>query len=225
MPYKKSYKSSYEIDEIQTALLDNTYQTIKDFENLTPKDENLKYEKYKIVPLLADYFSDWDSKYAGNAKYDKYQVYLISLRYEEIINKQKYILNLLLEYKKDIENDSNLEKFIKNNYKDTVDSLYLSAIDFLQNILYSEIIKNTFSCDNQYIEIYLKLRDESFDGNEAYFNYIQNKQENYIININICDNPVTKSILYELNKQCGIKSSRCYPNSEYINKKINKIIF
>ncbi len=40
----------------------------------------------------------------------------------------------------------------------------------------------------------------------------------------MCDNWMTKEIMYHLNKTCGVKIDKCYPDEEYINDEIvNKL--
>lgn len=220
MPKEKYYPSPYVADKKQTDLLDNVYQTMIELDAKKFKDPNLSRENYKLVPILAEYFVYFTYLYAGHSSKLAPELSKKALVKQDVIDKNKRIVEILSRYHKNINEDKSLKRELETANDSILRSLYIALIAISQKIIYADILKNNLSCDNQYINTYLNAMNFAYSGDKPFFASEKYKNIQYIIDINLCENLATKTTMYSLNKTCGVKIDKCYPDKEYINDEI-----
>lgn len=220
VPKEKYYQSPYVVDKKQTDLLDNVYQTMIELDAKKFKDPNLSRENYKLVPILADYFTSHDFLYEGHSGVLAAELSKKALVKQSAIDKNKRIVEVLSRYHKDINEDKSLKKELEETNSSILRSLYITLALASQGIIYADILKNNLSCDNQYIGVYLNVVNFAYAGNNPFFAAEKDRNIKYVIDVMMCDNWMTKEIMYHLNKTCGVKIDKCYPDEEYINDEI-----
>lgn len=220
MPKEKYYPSPYVADKKQTDLLDNVYQTMIELDAKKFKDPNLSRENYKLVPILANYFTSHSFLYEGHSEVLAAELSKKALVKQEAIDKNKRIVEILSRYHKNINEDKSLKKELEETNSSILRSLYITLTLASQRIVYADILKNNLSCDNQYISTYLNVVNFAYAGNNPFFATEKDRNVKYVIDVMMCDNWMTKEIMYRLNKTCGLKIDKCYPDEEYINDEI-----
>ena len=169
MPKEKYYPSPYVADKKQTDLLDNVYQTMIELDAKKFKDPNLSRENYKLVPILADYFTSHDFLYEGHSKVLAAELSKKALVKQEVIDKNKRIVEILSRYHKNINEDKSLKKELEGTNSSILRSLYITLALASQGIIYADILKNNLSCDNQYINTYLNAMNFAYSGDKPFF--------------------------------------------------------
>lgn len=220
VPKEKYYQSPYVVDKKQTDLLDNVYQTMIELDAKKFKDPNLSRENYKLVPILAEYFVYFTYLYAGHSSKLAPELSKKALVKQDVIDKNKRIVEILSRYHKNINENKSLKRELETANDSILRSLYIALIAISQKIIYADILKNNLSYDNQYINTYLNVMNFAYSGDKPFFASEKYKNIKYIIDINLCENLATKTTMYNLNKTCGLKIDKCYPNEEYINDEI-----
>ena len=169
VPKEKYYQSPYTVDKKQTDLLDNVYQTMIELDAKKFKDPNLSRENYKLVPILAEYFVYFTYLYAGHSSKLAPELSKKALVKQDVIDKNKRIVEILSRYQKNINEDNSLKRELETANDSILRSLYIALITISQKIIYADILKNNLSCDNQYINTYLNAMNFAYSGDNPFF--------------------------------------------------------
>lgn len=216
----KHLNNSKEMSPKRVKVLDDMYWAIETLATQSISDSEMNQMKYKIFPLIVSYYEMLQGNYFGSKSgYYRIQALMKNKKYQQRVIA---IINWLVIFKKELDDDVTLKKEIEKYHPAIVTSYYLALISSIETIFIYEMENKTLKCDNQYIDLYINNRREVYgDGKTSPLFKLKKGQSQVLYNM-IFQTEVTKILVYEFHKKCGIEFEIGYPDEAFIKRQIGR---